>query len=238
MKQQIFNVDEAAPFIASIDVDGLEKDMLVKLLNEYQVIKQGHFELLSSLHSKNFIQFNLFGKTILFSQLLGNYFLKDNIDVIFTRDTSSIRLATGIAELLEKDIVIAPVDERSYPQEESREDYEDLTNKKVLIVDDIITTGGGIKRLEKICQNYKAEIGGVAAFINRGYKSLKELQEETMIDKFVAICTGKFEHYKNTDCPICRAEGKTNLVKAKYLNKAITLTDIRKRINEKKQQAA
>lgn len=230
---KICDVEDADSVIASVDVNGLDREVLINLLNEYRVLKQGHFELLSSLHSNNFIQFNLFGKANLFSKLLAQSFVLDNIDLIFTRDTSAVRLATGVSEVLNKDIVVAPVDERSHPIEESVDEYEELTDKRILIVEDIITTSNGIQRLKQICERYGAEVIGVAAFINRGYKSLNELQKATNIGKFEIICTGKFEHYALDTCPICEKEDNTNLVAAKDLNKAITLADVRKRIKEK-----
>lgn len=233
--KQIVDVDDSFSFIETVNVPEMNKSELINLLNNYKVIKQGHFELLSSLHSKNFIQFNLFGRTSLFSLLVAKGFVSDNVDIIFTRDTSAVRLATGVSEELNKDIVIAPVDEKSHPIEES-EDYEDLAGKRVLIVEDIITTANGIKRLKRICELHKAEVVGVGAFMNRGYKTIDDLRAESAISKLVVICTGRFEHYENDKCPICDREGRADLVEAKDLNKAITFADIKKRIKEKERR--
>lgn len=230
--KQILDVNDSSSFIETVNIPEMDKNWLINLLNDYKVLKQGHFELLSSLHSKNFIQFNLFGKTSLFSSLLAAKFATDNVDIIFTRDTSAVRLATGVSEVLNKDLVIAPVDEKSHPIEEC-DDYEDLAGKKVLIIEDIITTANGIKRLKNICELQKAEVAGVGAFINRGYKTIDSLRADSAIGKLVVICTGRFEHYENNSCPICEREGRANLVEAKDLNRAITFADIRKRIKEK-----
>lgn len=213
---------DANDLIKESNMADIRKEGIVDLLNTYRVIKKGHFVLLSGLHSTNFIQFNLVAKTLELSKLLAKNFKTDLVDVVITPETSGIRLAGGIADALNADLKLAPIGEDSYPTETDGEDYTELEGKRVLIVNDIITSGKSLLSLKKIIENYNGTTVGIAAFINRGYKSLDQIRAETGINKIIIICTGNFTHYENKDeCSLCLG-GDKNILLSKNLNFAVT----------------
>jgi orotate phosphoribosyltransferase len=221
---RLFDEVDATDFIKEVHIAGITKKEIVDLSNRYGLIKAGHFVLLSGLHTPNFIQFNLLAETLRLSNILASQFKRDNIDIVLTPDTSGIRLAGGIADACDADLIVAPVDDSSYPQNTSSDDYTKLKNKKVLISVDIITSGKGLVQLSSIVTNHGGIVAGIAAFINRGYKTIKQLQEETAVQNIKVICTGNFLHYdtEKVNCPLCD-EHKEPVVLSKTLNLAIPL---------------
>ena len=215
---------DASDFIKKINSSTLDKDTITGLLNLYGVIRGGHFVLLSGLHSPNFIQFNLLAETWQFSRALAHEFTNSLIDVVATTDTSSVKLASGIADIIDADILINPVGKDSYPIESGCEDYIFLENKNVLLVTDIITSATGLLNLKSIINKYHGTIIGVAAFINRGYKSFEEIKEYLGIDNIFIACEGDFEHYKEEECPLSKESEP--IVLAKKINFAISESDI------------
>lgn len=219
------NVD-ATDFIGEVNVSGISKQDIVGLLNNYGVIKSGHFVLLSGLHTPHFVQFNLLADTLRLSKILAGQFSHERIDVVLTPDTSGIRLAGGIADARNADLLIAPVGNDSYPAQ-GHEDYVDLSNKNVLIVVDIITSGKGLQHLLDICKKYSGVPVGIGAFINRGYKTMEQLRKETSFENISVICTGNFIHYEKDACPLC-AKKIEPIFLSKDLNLAISSEDIRR----------
>lgn len=219
-----FDSVDAADFVGVVNLPGISKQEIVGLLNNYGVIKSGHFILLSGLHTPNFVQFNLLADTLPLSKILAEQFQHERIDVVLTPDTSGIKFAGGVADACNSDLLIAPVGNDSYPAQGS-EDYVDLSNKNILIVVDIITSGKGLQHLLDICKKYRGVPVGIGAFINRDYKTMEQLRKEISFENISVICTGNFIHYEK-DCPLC-AKNIKPISLSKDLNLAISAEDIR-----------
>ncbi len=92
-----------------------------------------------------------------------------------------------------------------------RRGFEVEKNEKILICEDIITTGGSALEAAKVIQDLGGEIVGFAALANRGfckiYSENKEQKKECKLPPnkpFFALGNFEFEIYDPADCPLCK----------------------------------
>lgn len=75
-----------------------------------------------------------------------------------------------------------------------------IKNKKVLLVDDVATTGGTIKELKNITIAAGAEILGIAVLWNRGDITKDDLG----IKYFYSLIKESFDSWQEKNCPLCK----------------------------------
>lgn len=80
--------------------------------------------------------------------------------------------------------------------------YDDLIrNKKVLLLEDILTTGGSIKKVVGVVRNLPATVVGVAALCNRGGITEKDLDS---IPRLTSLFQVKLDAWDPKDCELCK----------------------------------
>ena len=148
----------------------------LKILKEANALLEGHFILSSGLHSNRYVQCaKLLSHTkkaeavcaSLCEKISNNF---DKIDVILSPAIGGIvvgyevgrqlQIQTIFAERVDKDLVL-------------RRGFEIPKNSKVLIVEDVITTGKSALECSKIIKDSKANLVGYACIIDRSDKDLK-----------------------------------------------------------------
>jgi len=142
----------------------------LKILKETNALLDGHFILSSGLHSAQYIQcaqllskpaqsFN-FCKSL--SEKISNEF--KNIDLILSPAMGGVIIGYEIGRLLHKETIFS---ERVEGQFKLRRDFKILKNSKVLIVEDVITTGKSSIECSKLVEIAGAEVIGYACLIDR-----------------------------------------------------------------------
>lgn len=96
-----------------------------------------------------------------------------------------------------------------------RRGFEVNKGEKILICEDIITTGGSALEAAKAIEDLEAEVVAFAALANRGFckreGSFKERKKECKLPSeipFFALGDFEFEIYEAGECPMCK-EGTT-----------------------------
>ena len=80
--------------------------------------------------------------------------------------------------------------------------YDDLIKgKKVLLVEDVLTTGGSIKKVVDVVRGIGADIVGVAALCNRGGITAKDIGD---VLKFDALLSVTLDSWEEAECPLCK----------------------------------
>lgn len=83
-----------------------------------------------------------------------------------------------------------------------RRGYDQLiTGRRVLVVEDILNTGGSAQRVVAAVREAKGEVVGVGALCNRGMLNAATLD----VPELVALLTISLESWDAHDCPLCRA---------------------------------
>jgi orotate phosphoribosyltransferase len=78
-----------------------------------------------------------------------------------------------------------------------------LAGKKVLVVEDVVSTGDSVRKVVEAVRLCSGYVVGVRAICNRGNVSLKDI---ACPDSFNSLFEEQFENYEEKDCPLC-AEG-------------------------------
>lgn len=174
------------------------------LLKQYGIIKIGHFQLTSGKHSDQYINKDaIYSNPILFDKI-ANRMQKDIIpyvdrfDVITGPAIAGAILAAPISLSLNK-IFIYP--EKIDGNMIFRRGYDKiLRNKRVWVIEDIVTTGGSVEKTIATIVKCKGEVVGVSAIWNRGSWSVK-----TNIP-FLSLINELVPSYYPNKCPACKAK--------------------------------
>ncbi len=142
----------------------------LKILKETNALLEGHFILSSGLHSPQYIQCaQLLSKPekseklcISLSEKIKNEF--GEIDLILSPAMGGIIIGYEIGKLLKKETIFS---ERVNGEFKLRRDFLIKNGQKVLIVEDVITTGKSSLECSKLVKNSGASIVGYACIIDR-----------------------------------------------------------------------
>ena len=148
------------------------KNSLV-VLKKTKALLEGHFILSSGLHSPKYIQCaklmsypHLASKICisLSKKIIKNY---KNVDIILAPAMGGVIIGYEIGKLLRKETIFC---ERVSGIFKLRRGFSILKNSKVLIIEDVITTGKSSLECVKLIKKAKAKLIGFACIIDRSNK--------------------------------------------------------------------
>ncbi len=193
-----------------IDVEGIYK--------EAGALLEGHFILSSGNHSNRYLQSAKVleepKRASILANELAEIIKKNNIEI----DTVCAPALGGILagyELARALNVRSIFVERKNGTMELRRGFEVQKGEKVLICEDIITTGGSAMEASKVIEDLGAEVVAFAALANRGFckregtdiKPKKECKLPQSIP-FFALDDFNFEMFTPEECPLCKNGSK------------------------------
>ena len=151
----------------------------LKILKESKALIEGHFILSSGLHSPSYVQCaQLLSKpekaNLICNSLAEKIksFYKD-FDLILSPAMGGIIIGYDIGRILNKETIFS---ERINGEFKLRRDFSIKKNNKVLIVEDVITTGKSSLECSRLVDKAGAKLVGYACIIDRssGKSSIKE----------------------------------------------------------------
>ncbi len=151
----------------------------LKILKETNALVEGHFILSSGLHSSKYVQcaqlMSKPEKAIKICESLSEK-IKTNLadfDLILSPAMGGIIVRYEIGKLLNKETIFS---ERVNGQFQLRRNFEIKKDSKVLIIEDVITTGRSSIECSKLVTDNGAEIIGYACIIDRtnGKSNIKQ----------------------------------------------------------------
>ena len=151
----------------------------LKILKETNALLEGHFILSSGLHSPQYVQcaqlMSKPNKAKKFCVSLSEKINKEfkDFDLILSPAMGGILVGYEIGSILKKETIFS---ERVNGKFELRRDFLISKNQKVLIVEDVITTGKSSLECSKLVNFLGGTIVGYACLIDRsnGNSSIKE----------------------------------------------------------------
>ena len=160
----------------------------LNILKKTNALLEGHFVLSSGLHSSNYIQCakllsypNLADKIC--KSLAGKIRKKyKKIDLILAPAMGGVIIGYEIGKLLKKETIFC---ERVNGKFSLRRGFSIKKNAKVLIIEDVITTGKSSLECVKLIKKAKAKLLGFASIIDRSTK--KSLKIKTGITSQLKI---------------------------------------------------
>ncbi len=151
----------------------------LKILKETKALQDGHFILSSGLHSPRYVQcaqlFSKPNKAIKICSSLAEKIkssLKD-FDLVLSPAMGGIIIGYEIGKILNKETIFS---ERINGEFKLRRGFEIPKNKKILIVEDVITTGKSSLECSKLVIESGGEVVGYSCIIDRssGKSVIKE----------------------------------------------------------------
>ena len=151
----------------------------LKILKETNALLEGHFILSSGLHSPQYVQCaQLMSKPEMAEKLCSSLSEKiqkefKNIDLILSPAMGGIIVGYEVGKFLKKTTIFS---ERVEGEFKLRRGFNITKDQRVLIVEDVITTGKSSLECSKIVKDSGATILGYACLIDRsnGKSSLNE----------------------------------------------------------------
>ena len=151
----------------------------IKILKKTNSLLEGHFILSSGFHSPKYVQCaQLMSKPDQAYKICDSLSKKINkeigsFDLILSPAMGGIIIGYEIGKLLKKETIFS---ERVNGEFRLRRDFTIQKNKKVLIVEDVITTGKSSLECSKLVKEYGGKVVGYACIIDRsnGLSNIKD----------------------------------------------------------------
>jgi len=178
----------------------LDGEDLRDYLRRVDALKHGHFLLASGLHSDQYVEkFNLLRlprETQRVCEKICERFRDAKIDVVAGPTTGGVILAYEVARQLGTAAAYAERRERALGREFRRGTHFS-PGSRVLLVDDILTTGGSVRETLAALAHHPAEVIAVAVLVDRSGGSV------TFDVPLTALATLDVETWEPAECPLC-----------------------------------
>ena len=176
------------------------ENKVMDLLKETDAFLEGHFLLSSGKHSNGYVQcaklLQYPEKASVVCQEIKNKLEKDNVgvDIVVGPAMGGIVIAYELGRTLG---VPAIFTERENDEMTLRRGFEIKPGQKVLIVEDVVTTGKSSKETIKVIENHGGEVLGIACLVDRTKNN------DIGINLYPAIKID-LDTYDEDDCPLCK----------------------------------
>ncbi len=191
-----------------------ESDVL-QILEDVGAFRSGHFVFVSGLHADTYVNKNaMYPYTHQMSKLckgIAEKFKDKNVEAVVGPETGGIILSQWVAyhlsEMTGKEVLGVYADkDHSLPKDEpvqfiiKRGYDESIKGKRTLVVEDLVTTGGSIKKVVAEAQRVGAEVVGAVALVNRGNVT-REMAGNP--PEFISMLTVDLEQWPAETCELC-----------------------------------
>lgn len=169
-----------------------------EILEESQALKEGHFLLTSGLHSPGYVdKFQILKRPVLAAPLLkemASRWSDKGIELVVGPAVGGIIIAYEVARHLGTPSIFL---EREDGNLVFKRGFDVKKGEKVLVVDDIVTTGGSVREACDVVTKLGGDVVGVGLMVDRsgGKESFGAPME--------ALLTLDIETYSPDECPLC-----------------------------------
>lgn len=146
----------------------INKNQILDIFRSTDALLEGHFVLTSGRHSRNYFQC---AKVLqhpeyltAFSIIIADEFEPIQPDVVISPAIGGIVLGTEVGTQLQCRTIFA---ERKDGNMVIRRGFDIQPNEKVLVVEDVITTGGSVKEVMNLVEEAGGDIVGVGVLVDR-----------------------------------------------------------------------
>jgi orotate phosphoribosyltransferase len=176
-----------------------EKEVLA-LFTRHNALLRGHFKLSSGLHSEAYLQCALVlqypDAAQALAEELASKFRDDKIDVVVGPALGGVTLAYEVARALK---VRGLFTERQDSKMVLRRGFDIRKGERVLVVEDVVTTGGSTKEVIDVVKGLGGVVAGVCSIIDRSSEPVNFGVRSACLAK-VKVAT-----YQESECPLCRS---------------------------------
>ena len=185
----------------------MTKEQVLGILKEKEAVLEGHFLLTSGRHSDRYVQcaklFRYPDTSELICRELAAYFKDAGVELVCGPAVGGIIIAYEMARQLGVPNIFA---ERENGNMTLRRGFTVEKGQRVLVCEDVVTTGGSVKEVIELLRGMGAEVVGVGSVADRSAGKVD------FGVPFHAVLSMEVKSWEPDECPLCR-EGKTPAVK-------------------------
>lgn len=170
---------------------------------------EGHFEFTSKLHGDVYLNKDAIYPHVLLISRICNEIAQRSVnydfDLVIGPALGGIVLAHGVASYLtemkgEEFMAIYTEKNKSDKQTLARGYDQLVRNKKVLIVEDVVTTGGSVMQVANCVKESGGEVAVIYSMVNRNPSGVNS---ETLGFPFHSLLEIEINSYNQQECPMC-----------------------------------
>ncbi len=173
------------------DTDTLE------VFRSSEALLEGHFRLTSGLHSANYFQCAKVLQYPAHAELLcrhiADHFRAFDVSAVIAPALGGIVVGQEVARLLG---VRSMFTERKEQIMQLRRGFEVRRGERILVCEDVITTGGSVREVIEIVNNFGGVVAGVGVIVDRSGGTAQ-------FENLFAAMTMQVVTYKPDECPLC-----------------------------------
>jgi len=178
----------------------MTNEEVLQMFYDSGAMLKGHFLLTSGRHSDVYFEkFTILRQPPYVEKLcrqLAEMFENDQVGLVVGPTTGGVLMAYEVAKHLGTDSIYA----EPGPDGKSRifkRGFSIAPGTRVLIVDDILTTGRSLREVVTLCRSYEADIIGLGLLLDRNGGQV------TFDVPLKALATVTADSWEPSDCPLC-----------------------------------
>lgn len=180
----------------------MDQEQIIEHFRSTGALLEGHFLLSSGLHSPLYLQCALAlqftADAAKFGHEIAKFYLSSPIDTVASPAIGGLVIGYAVAAALNVRFIWT---EREAGKMTLRRGFEVKPGERVLVVEDVITTGGSTRECIAALAERGAEIIGAASIIDRSNGKADVGVPRT------SLATLDVPSYSQDDCPMCAAGG-------------------------------
>ena len=180
----------------------LSTEEITKIFIDSGALLEGHFRLTSGRHSNRYIQCARVLMEPKYTEALCSHlaeaFKDENVDLVVGPAMGGIVISYEMARQLGTPSLFT---ERVDGKMALRRNFVIEKGQRVLVVEDVVTTGGSVKEVMDIVKEMGGEVVGVALLVDRSNGKVD------LGAKIEACLSMDVVSYEESECPLCK-EGK------------------------------
>lgn len=175
----------------------MTKQQILDIFKETGVLQEGHFVLTSGRHSDKYMQCAKLFLNADVSEKFAKEIAKQftGIDMVAGPAVGGIILAYEVSRHLKVPNIFA---ERENGQMALRRGFSVKEGARVLVVEDVVTTGGSVKEVIELLRGLGAQIAGVGSVVDRSNGAVD------FGVPFKAVLSMEVISYPPEECPLCK----------------------------------
>lgn len=194
----------------------ITKEFILNLFKKTGGLLRGHFKLSSGYHSNIYLQcarvMQFPEMNSLICSIIAEKFKNKKTDVVISPAIGGITLSYEIARKLNCRSLFAERETKNDKKVMTlRRGFEISKDERVLVVEDVVTTGSSVREVMQLVKKCKANIIGAAGIVDRTNGKIKLHPDQFFLLKI------KAEKYDPRDCPLCKKNIPIKTPGSKYL---------------------
>jgi len=176
----------------------MNPDQILNHFSETDSLLEGHFELSSGLHSPKYLQcaiaLQYTSDAAKFGQAIARYCTGDEIETVASPAIGGLVIGYAVASALNVRFIWT---ERENGTMTLRRGFSVKKGERILVVEDVITTGGSTRECIQVLEKQGAEVIAAASIIDRSNG------EVDVGVPLISLAQMDVPGYKPEECPMC-----------------------------------